>query len=109
MFYPPGALFQLPPHISEVHMRKSLVLAVGVVLSFLGLSRLADALSAACRVVAIGARWAVDAVAVPQAMKLPSESWSIVERVFSQKVAHHLSIFGRPAKSTGALCSPLLA
>lgn len=90
-------------------MRKSVMLAVGMVLSFLSLSRLSDLICDARRVVAFSARWLVDTVAVQQALQLPRESWKVVERMFSQKVAHHLSIFGRPAKSTGALCSPLLA
>lgn len=62
-----------------------------------------------CRSVRYCLAWLVDAVASPVSQVFHRESWQELERAFSAKVSHQLSIFGRPAKSTGALCSPLLS
>lgn len=53
--------------------------------------------------------WAVAAVAVPLALIVPRETWCVIERVYSEKVEQLLNIFGYRSRSTGSLCSPLLA
>ena len=53
--------------------------------------------------------WAVAVVAVPLALNIPRETWCVIERVYSEKVEQLLNIFGYRSRSTGSLCSPLLA
>lgn len=52
--------------------------------------------------------WVVSASVAPAAMLFGREAWQLIERMFSRKTSHKLNVYCRPAKSTGALSSPLL-
>jgi len=71
--------------------------------------RAISAVDKVCRSVKFCLSWLVDAIAAPVTQVFHREAWQETERAFSAKVNHQLNIFGRPAKSTGALCSPLLS